>query len=143
MTKTAMFPLDMCCIRSKQLTDKLLQRKLKDPKLAEYFGWMQFDNVKVIIFKEKVWVPEDMQLRLIDWYHKTWGHTGSTWTIKSISQSFGFPGLRSKVEDLIWSCVTCQCHKRPNKKAYGKLPLASALRNKCHGNAYISIQSDP
>jgi hypothetical protein len=96
-----MFPLDMHHIGQKQLTDEPLQQNLKDPKLVEYFGWMQFDNVEVITFKEKVWVPEDLQLRLIDWYHKTFGYAGSTQTINSIGQSFGFPGLRSKVEDLI------------------------------------------
>ncbi len=40
-----MFPLGMCHIGQKQLTDDPLQQKLKDPKLAEYFGRMQFDNV--------------------------------------------------------------------------------------------------
>jgi hypothetical protein len=87
-------------------------------------------NVEVIIFKEKVWVPEDLQLRLIDWYHETLGHTGNTRTINSIGQSFGFPRLRSKVEDLIRSCNNCQRHKKSNKKAYGKLPLVSALCDK-------------
>ncbi len=90
----------------------------KDPKLAEYFGWMQFDHVEVIIFKEKVWVPEDLHLRLIDWYHKILGHTGSTRTIGSIGLSFGFPGLRSKVEDLIQSCDTCQCHKKSQESLW-------------------------
>jgi hypothetical protein len=96
-----MFLLDMRHIGQKQLKNKPLQQKLKDPKLAEYFGQMQFNNVEVITFKEKVWVPENLQLRLIDWYHKTLGHAGSTQTINSIGQLFGFPGLRSKVEDLI------------------------------------------
>ncbi len=67
-----MFSLEIFCFRPKQLTNKLLQRKHKDPNLAEYFRWMQFDNVEVIFFKEKVWVPEDLQLWLIEWYHKTW-----------------------------------------------------------------------
>ncbi len=40
-----MFPLDMHQIGKKQLTDELLQQKLKDKKLKEYFGKMQFDNV--------------------------------------------------------------------------------------------------
>jgi hypothetical protein len=62
---------------------------------------MQFDNVEVITFKEKVWVPEDLLLQLIDWYHETLGHAGSTRTINSIGQSFGFPRLKFKVEDLI------------------------------------------
>ncbi len=125
-----MFPLDMHHIGKKQLTDKPLQQKLKDPKLAEYFGWMQFNNVDLITFKEKVWVPVDLQMRLIYWSHETLGHAVSTRTINSIGHSFGFPGLRSKVEDLIRSCDTCQRHKKSNKKAYGKLPLVSALHNK-------------
>jgi hypothetical protein len=67
-----MFPLDMHHIGQKQLTDKPLQQKLEYPKLAEYFGWMQFKNVEVITFKEKVWVPEDLQLRLLIGTTKHW-----------------------------------------------------------------------
>ncbi len=80
-----MFPLNMCHIGKKQLTDKPLPQKLNDPMLAEYVGQIQFDNVDVISFKEKVWVPEDLQLQLIDWYYETLGHAGSTRTINSIS----------------------------------------------------------
>ena len=67
------FPLDMRHIGKKQLTDELLKKNLKDLKLEEYFGKMKFDNIKVITFKEKVWVPKDLQLHLIDWYHETLG----------------------------------------------------------------------
>jgi hypothetical protein len=50
--------------------------------------------------------------------------------VNSISQTFGFPALKRKVEEIIKSCGTCQRHKQSNKKLYGKLPLVSALRDK-------------
>jgi hypothetical protein len=103
---------------------------------------MQFNNVEVINFKEKVWVSEDLQLWLIDWHHETLRHGGSTWTINSISQSFDFPRLRSKFEDLIQSCDTGQRHKKSNKKAYRKPPLVSVLCDKMPWNVDTLIQSE-
>jgi hypothetical protein len=39
-------------IGKKQLTDELLQKKLKDWNLDEHFGTTEFDNVEVNTFKE-------------------------------------------------------------------------------------------
>jgi hypothetical protein len=75
-------------------------------------------------------VPESLQTRLIDWLHKNLGHTGSTRTVNSILQTFGFLALKRKVDEIIKSCNTCQRHKRCNKKLYGKLLLVSTLCNK-------------
>ncbi len=125
-----MFPLDMRQILKEQLTDKKLQEKLKDKKKQDDFDKQQYDNIEVTMYKGKVWVPESLQTRLIDWFHENLGHAGSTRTVNSILQTFGFPALKRKVEEIVRSCDTCQRHKQSNKKLYGKVPLVSALCNK-------------
>ncbi len=106
-----MFPLNMRQILKEQLTDEKLQEKLKDKKKQDDFGKQQYDNIEVTTYKGKVWVPESLQTRLIDWFHENLGHAGSTRTVNSISQTFGFPALKRKVEEIVRSCVTCQRHK--------------------------------
>jgi hypothetical protein len=125
-----MFALNMRQILKEQLTDKKLQEKLKDKKKQDVFGKQQYDNIEVTTYKGKVWVPESLQPRLIDWFHKNLGHAGSTRTVNSISQTFGFPALKRKVEEIVRSCDTCQRHKQSNNKLYGKVPLVSVLRDK-------------
>ncbi len=61
-----MFPLNMCQILKEQLTEKKLQKKLKDEKKQDDFGKQQYDNIEVTTYKGKVWVPESLQTRLID-----------------------------------------------------------------------------
>ncbi len=125
-----MFPLDMRQILKEQVTDKKLQEKLKDEKKRDDFGKQKYDNIEVTTYTGKVWVPESLQTHLNDWFYKNLGHAGSTRTVNSISQTFGFPALKKKVKEIVKSCGTYQRHKQSNKKLYGKLPLVSALRDK-------------
>jgi hypothetical protein len=94
-----MLPLDMCQILKEQLTDKKLQEKLKSKKKRYNFGKQRYDNIEVTTYKGKVWVPQSLQTRLIDWFHKNLSHTGSTRSVNSISQTFGFPALKQKVRN--------------------------------------------
>jgi hypothetical protein len=125
-----MFPLNMRQILKEQVTDAKLQEKLKDEKKRDDIGMQKYDNIEVTTYKGKVWVPESLQMRLIDWFCKNLGHAGSTRTVNSILQTFGFSALKRKVKEIIKSCDRCQKHRQSNKKRYGKVPLVSALRNK-------------
>ncbi len=109
--KNHMFSLDMRQILKGQVTAKKLPEILKDEKKRDDFGKQKYDNIEVTTYKGKVWVPESLQTHLIDWFHKNLGHAGSTRTVNSILQTFGFPALKRKVEEIVKSCDTCQRHK--------------------------------
>ena len=50
--------------------------------------------------------------------------------VNTIGQTFAWKGLATSVADHVDTCNSCQRNKHTNKKAYGKLPLVPALRNK-------------
>ncbi len=59
--------------------------------------------------------------------------------INSISQVFGWKGMRTMVEKHVASCDSCQRNKLSNKKPHGKIPLTQALHNK---NPWDKVQVD-
>ena len=48
----------------------------------------------------------------------------------TIGQTFAWKGLTTSVGNHVDTCDSCQRNKHTKKKAYGKLPLVPALRNK-------------
>ena len=81
-------------------------------------------------FNSLVWVPKNIQQRIVEWYHSNLQHARINRTINSIGQTLTWKGLSTMVEKHISTCDSCQQNKRTNKKAYGKIPLTSALRDK-------------
>ena len=143
------FPLDMTMIREKQDQDQklqqLIQRKDKSVSLTNLGG------AEVYTIKGKVWVPTQLQARIIDWYHSNLRHPGLTRTLNSLSQTFKWKGMRRQVENHIKTCDACQHHKITGKQQYGQMPLVSSLCDKdpfekvhvdCAGPWTVRVKSD-
>ncbi len=81
-------------------------------------------------FNGKVCIPKELQQRIVKWDHSNLQHAGIMRTINSIGQTFAWKGLCTMVEKHMKTCDNCQCNINTNKKAYGKILLTSALRNK-------------
>jgi len=79
----------------------------------------------LIALKGKVLVPEALQDRLIDQYHKLLNHPGMTRMEATMRHVFEFRGLREKVEQCCRTCHICQLTKKQKKK-YGHLPPKEA-----------------
>ena len=124
------FPLTMRIIKEEQEKDSRLTKKLGDKKLKPHFGTLSFGDFQVHTYNGKIWVPPNLQPRIIEWYHENLRHPGVTRTINSINQNFNWKGMRAQVEDHVKSCDQCQRHKITGKLNYGHLPLVSALRDK-------------
>ena len=50
--------------------------------------------------------------------------------VNTIGQTFAWKGLHPMVEAYVATCDSCQRNKQSNKKAFQKIPLTPALRNK-------------
>jgi hypothetical protein len=124
------FLIDMQCIAREQEKDAKIQRLIKEKKHEKVIGSNMVDGVCVITFHGKVWVPENLQERLVEWYHNVLQHARKNRMINTISQTFAWKGLTTSVENHVDTCNSCQRNKHTNKKAYGKVPLVPALRNK-------------
>lgn len=124
------FPVDMRHIASEQQKDVKMQKLINGRKHEKVIGSTVVDGVHVVTYHKKVWVPESVQERLVEWYHSVLQHAGKNRMVNTIGQTFAWRGLTESVANHVDTCDSCQCNKHSNKKAYGKLPLVSSLRNK-------------
>jgi hypothetical protein len=81
------FPIDMRCITIEQQRDAKIQRLIETKKLEKVNGFNIVDGVHVITFHGKVWVPENLQEQLIEWYHNVLQHAGKNQMINTIGQT--------------------------------------------------------
>ena len=124
------YPLDIQLIKEAQDRDPTLQAMIKEghPDI----GLEERDEVKIYTIKKKIYIPPDLQDRIISWVHINMNHCGVTRTINSLKAIFHIKGLQGKVESYIQSCEECQRYKTTGTttKKYGKIPLTPALRDK-------------
>ena len=118
------FPLNMKRISADQKTDDIINQFIHDGKHSDKISTKTIDGCEVTTFNNLVWVPKNLQQRIVEWYHSNLQHAGINRTINSIGQTFTWKGLSTKVEKHILTCDSCQ------RNAYGKIPLTSALRDK-------------
>lgn len=79
----------------------------------------------LLFHKGRLVVPHDSALQhlIISEYHNTpvGGHAGIQRTLKRLSSTFYWPGLRASIRDFIHNCTTCQTVKPFNKAPQGLL----------------------
>ncbi len=72
--KEWLFPLDLCIIAQNHKSDAELQQKQTNPSHHKKFGEIMMEGHSLITFNEKIWVPAEMLLHLISWYHENLQH---------------------------------------------------------------------
>ena len=82
-------------------------------------------GMKVMTYKNLIWIPVSHQIQIITWYHDKLLHTSTTRLINTRSM-FGWSGLCKDVEHHDQTCPECQQYKIMGKKIHGKIPLMSA-----------------
>jgi Integrase zinc binding domain len=75
----------------------------------------------IIHYKNKIFVPQTLQKRIIEWYHATLLHMSVTRTTKSINQHFYWKKLSTDIENYCKACRTCKHYKKYTQQ-YGILP---------------------
>ncbi len=101
------FPIDMRCIAIEQKKDAKIERLIKGKKYEKDIGSNIVDEVHIITFHGKVWVPANLQERLVEWYHKVLQHAGKTQMINTIGLTFAWKGLATSVGNHVDTCDSC------------------------------------
>jgi hypothetical protein len=106
-----------------------LKNNLQDWKIEK------IDGQKTIFFKEKNYIPKDMELRqdIVKMYHdhEMAGHPGELETYNGIRQNYWWPGLQMFVKNYEQGCGTCQQFKinqSPSNPAYVAIEGANNTR---------------
>ena len=117
------FPMLPSLIQKHQRQDKTLMRKMKTN--SEGFQLKDVEDVKLIHYHNKIYVPETLQARILTWYHEYLVHPGESRTENTIRRIFYWPGMRTQVQHYVKHCHECQMSKK-GRKRYGHLPPKTA-----------------
>ena len=77
------------------------------------------------MYKKRIYIPEVLRERIMEWYHIQLVHPGSTRMISTIQASMYWHGMKKDVEQYVKTCDVCQRCKKQKKK-YGHLPPKKA-----------------
>jgi hypothetical protein len=89
------FPIHPPLIKKYQDTDK--QLKLLVQKNGKDFATKTVQDVELITFRGKIYMPKELQSRVVAWYYEYLAHPGEKRTEETICQWFHWAGLRRDV----------------------------------------------
>lgn len=112
----------------KELENDELAIKLKEKlKTKNKLSRLEQKYLKIrnnlIVWKERIYVPKNMQLKLLNNFHDTKpaGHFGNKKTYELISRDYWFPKLNETVKNYVKTCDICNRSKIPRHKKHGLL----------------------
>ena len=124
-------PIAYKLLYKEQVKDKELLKKVKLTSKDYSINTFLKDSqtvLQLITYKGKIYVPQTLQKRLVQWYHEMLMHPGETRTHETVAQHFYWPNMRKTVQKVCKYCDLCQRTKKraaANSKM-GKLPPKSA-----------------
>ena len=110
------FPLKYSTIHKAQFTDKKLKEQcqcLASFHMKSFHGGDK--TYDLICQDEKIYIPNSLQTRIVEWYHEQLCHPGINRTEETIRQHFTWKNLRQTVKDICSKCHVCQCCKKDTK----------------------------
>ena len=118
------FPLNLPLVRRRQNIE-LNQRnsKLKElvnDKKSDYCV-TTIDDVELVTYQGKIYVPPPLRRRTLEWYHHFLNHPGGDRLYNTLKTVCYWKGMASQANSLCKRCNECQRHK-PRKRKYGQLP---------------------
>lgn len=120
------YPLKHSHLLRAQQADKTLHRLMQTSQNYHFKTFRGGEVERTLIcYKDKIVIPNDLQKRMVQWYHDTLCHPGMTRTEQTIRQHFWWKTLREDVQQLCSTCDVCQKTKVTHTK-YGHLPEKDA-----------------
>ncbi|GFH61169.1 hypothetical protein CTEN210_17645 [Chaetoceros tenuissimus] len=116
------FPLDYKTVRKEQQREIRTNQKLAQLiEKSEDFGSLTYDDVDLIIYKNRMYVPQILRQRTLTWYHYMLCHPGGSRLANTIGTAANWPGIHNHAAQFCKKCKICQKFKKRNQK-YSELP---------------------
>eukprot|EP00957_Ditylum_brightwellii_P205722 15345114-Ditylum_brightwellii.AAC.1 len=96
---------------------------MQGKKTKRHFVKITLQEVEVITYQEKVWMPANCWKELTNWYHKNFQHCGEEIMQHTIRNNFKWLGWTTQVDRAVKACKLCQEYKVTRHKNYGKVPM--------------------
>ena len=114
------FPIQLqLLIQNSQSKDRSLRKRLKEN--PNHYKKKAIENVQVITYKDRIFVPKKLRNRALTWYHHYLCHPGRDRMYKTMAATLYWDNMETDVSKFTKTCPTCQRFKK-SKKKNGKLP---------------------
>ena len=118
------FPLELSLVRKEQNKElkkrnSKLQLAIKNKNLN--YNITTLDEVEIVTFEDKIYVPVSLRKRTMEWYHYFLNHPGGERLYKTLNRVCYWKGMGNHCMNFCKKCEVCQLHK-PRKTKYGHLP---------------------
>ena len=135
-----MFPAKY--INCKQITKKMGNR---NSKISTYildwgsgYSKQALNDVKIIFYDSKIYVPQNLCRRVLDWYHFHLNHPGDSRLAKTIREVCYWKCLVVQSGLYAKLCNICQ-HFKKRKTIYGYLPPKNIVELKTSNLLHIDL----
>ena len=98
----------------------------------------ELENVEIICYDSKVYVPQSLSRRVIDWYHFFLNRPVVSRLAKTIRGVFYWKGLVTQAELFAKTCKICQQFKK-RKTIYGHLPPKNISEIKLWDTVHVDL----
>ena len=118
------FPLNLPIVQQAQKEElNIRNSKLKQLVNNKKSGYKlnTLDEIELITYENKIYVPKSLRQRTIEWYHYFLNHPGGDRLYKTINQVCYWKGMASQANNFCQKCRECQLYKS-RKRKYGELP---------------------
>ena len=95
-------------------------------------------DVEIIFYNRKIYVPQSLRRRVLDWYHFYLNHAGVSILEKTIGKVRYWKLLFTQVELFDEMCKTCQQFKK-RKTIYGLLPPKNITDLKPQNKVHVDL----
>ena len=85
-------------IQTKQVKDRDLRQKIKTN--SSYFQKTVVEQVKVVTYKKRIYVPKDLRTWIMKWYHHYLCHPGEARMHKTLASTLYWRRWRMKSDNL-------------------------------------------
>lgn len=118
------FPLALSIVQREQQKElanskTILAKALQDKKSG--YHTRNIEDVDVICYAGKIYVPEALRGRTLEWYHHFLEHPGGSRLGNTIGTIAYWHGLKYQAKQVSKLCITCQSFKKRRTK-YGQVP---------------------
>ena len=72
------------------------------------YSMQELDNIEIICYDSKIYVPQSLRRHVLDWYHFYLNHPGGSRLAKTIQEVCYWKGLVTQVDLLAKTCKICQ-----------------------------------
>lgn len=117
------FPLNLSLVRWTQQQElNASNSKLKQTVNEKSAGYKitTLDNIEIVTYEDKIYVPQKLRKKTMEWYHHFLNHPGSDRLYKTLQKICYWKGMASQCTSLCKTCKECQRHK-PRQRKYGHL----------------------